>query len=969
MSEQALEVGDLLLVQRGQEQYNMDAADKSNLLDTDQMLVQRDGINYRVDASAVKGSGITAPFIEGVTLTNADLVTTRFTDESFPIEIICDDTIPASTLALTAKCEGALFDSAVISPPIVSQSPDYTQITFGGTGDLAKFPQGTPVKMVTQVGEDAVITSVTDEIETVGLDLANISTAFIKQEGVDLSIDLSTYDSDVPVYILTILSGSKGSTGSSQTPGQTYPSPGGAGGAAGNLFIRSTTVGDLGANQIVLDGINTYGGTQVGTGGGGDTNATITGDVSFPGLTITAGVKGSTGYLSNSNPGNPTDSPGEGGKGGGGGFKLAFDSATDITAGNFEVLIDTEAKGEKGQIGQVYNSGGGGGEGGEGYGGGGGGGGGGKDQPAPGGVGGEGNPGLHLVLIPEIATTLKFPTNNQLRNFNPGDEVQLSTEGGPAVKVLVSNTFDNVMSVTGGSWTGTDGSFQSQEGYDNETNVSCTKQGFGTLDFVVNNVANILDSNGQWLPDYIMAPVDPVIVDVSRVYLKIAGDSDNPTVIGMDSAKQPPFKLTTKTPVLKFPSLFASGNTPDEDLKFPANLSITVTQENSIGSYEKNSEPVYPVNPVVEGGSSQIKEVDNNNLIFLDSTNFELLVGKSLTMINLDGTIAKDTFSSSNVTSASIFTSPDYSLTRSGWCNSPTGMSFTETKGDFDNSTETNQSWNSNGGWNSSPNAGSWGVNYAFNSYEGGGIGTESSTVKVKFTATYGQPREGKYQFNDEGWIYVWNQNDQNIGGNAGFGPREVEYTGKVTSFKLDFQQGGGTGGGIGGGVYYFMVDGELLVGVENYTDIGLTDGTNLGRFVIGANVSQASGAKGVVRNIDTANNTVRIDNEEGAPAFVLNEPLICELTGTGVANSVDEETNIIQIGNSNGQWVAGYCAGSIDTKLFTNNPGDVERFNELSAAMDNYESAVQVRKEQRRAVIAGLSTKEQSLFYEEKSN
>ena len=905
-----------------------------------------------------------APFINEVILTEDNNFTTRYTDETFPITIDAEEAIPGPTISLTAKCEGAIFDSEVISPNIVSQSADQTQLTFAGAGDLDKFPQGTPVKMVLSTGADAIITSTTDTIGSVGLALNNFSTLFIKYEEVDTVLNLSSYAPDIAVYILTIIKGEDGAAGS-RNSNSSQNTPGGAGGIGGDLYITRTTTGALG-DTLTLNGVNTVGGTKVGTGGAFPSSTSqpaIIGDVSFPGLLITTGANGGGGDTPNWN-GNENDRVGEGGGGGGGGFVVAYDSSTDISNGQILELLfgTTTPTGRQGGRGQDNNSGGGGGSGGYGYGGGGGGGGGGKDNGGPGGYGGEASKALQVVLIPEIATTLSFATNNQLENFNSGDVVQESTAGGADVRVVTSNAFDNILSVSGGTWLGSDGSSQSQSGYTQETTASITKQGFGTFDFVTNNVATLTGSNGEWLAGYIMAPVDPVLAEVSRVYLKLAGSSDNPTVTGMASAPQTPFKITTQTPVLTFPGLFASGNPPDVDLKFPSCLSVTVTMENSIGSYEKVSEPVCPINPITTGGTSAIGSVNGTQLTFLDSTNFELVSGKKLTMINLDGTIAKDTFSSSNVTSATIVTTPDYSLTRSGFVNAPTGQRpVVDTKEDFDNLRTTPQSWSSNGSWTGGDGAGSCGMNYDFSSYP---LGTADSTWYFNF-ATNGSMahREGEVNINNTGWRYMWNQNDQNIGGNAGSSPRGETGTGILTSVNLKFNQGGGVGHAISCSMYYFEINGEVVVGLENYTDIVLTDGTNLGRFVVGANVSQVSGAKGIVRDVDSANNTVRIDNEEGAPAFALNEPLICELTGTGTASTVDEDTNIIQLGNSNGQWVAGYYAAEIDDTLFLNNSTDVAAFGNLKDAMDDYETLVAARVANRNSVIAGLSVSDQALF------
>lgn len=901
-----------------------------------------------------------APFINKVTLTEDDNFTTRYTNETFPITIDSEEAIPSPTTSLSAKCEGAIFDAELMSPAVSAQSADKTQLSFAGNGELDKFPQGTPVKMVQSTGDDAIILTTTDTIQTVGLALNNVATAFVKYDGIDTVLDISTYDPNVDVYILTVIKGVDGTNGDNNVNSY-QQTAGGPGGIGGDMYITRTTTGALG-NSLTLNGIDPVGGTKVGIGGmstGTNTQPSIIGDVSFPGLTITAGSNGQDG-VKGSDDGNPANAPGLGGGKGGGGFKIVYDAATDITNGQLsQVIAATSPNSASGGYGQRNYSGGTGGTGGQGYGSGGGGGGGGKDDNGPGGPGGAAAPALQLVVIPEIATTLAFSTNTGLSSFIPGDVVQTSTNGGPDVTVVTSNSFDNILSVTGGSWLGADSSSQSQAGYTQQTSASITKQGLATFDFVTNNVANVLNNNGQWLPGYHMAPVDPVIAEVARVYLQIGGNSDNPTVTGISSVPQTPFKITTQTPVLTFPSLFASGNTPDEDIKFPACLSVSATMENSIGSYEKNSDSVCPINPITSGGTSAIASVNGSQLTFLDSTNFAVVNGKTLTMINLDGTIAKATFTSSNVTSATITTTPDYSLTRSGSITAPTGQApFNNTKQDFDNDFNTYQSWNSNGSWTSGDGAGSGSMSYDFSSYP---LGTASTTWKLKFTTNGSMSfRTGEYNINNGGWVYMWNKNDQNIGGSGG-GPRELSAQGALTSIGLRFTQGGGVGHGVSVGMAGFQVDDEMVVSLENYTDMNLTDGTNLDRFVVGASVIQASGAKGTVRAVDTGNNTVRVDNLEGT--FALNEPLICELTGTGSANSVDETTNTIQLGNSNGQWIAGYYAAEIDNSLLLSNPADVATFNDLKGAMDNYESLVAARAANRNAVIAGLSASDQALF------
>ena len=908
-------------------------------------------------AQAAKLSAV-APFINEVILTEDDNFTTRYTDETFPITIDSEEAIPAPTTSITAKCEGAIFDAELMSPAVSAQSADKTQLSFAGNGDLDKFPQGTPVKMVQSTGDDAIILTTTDTIQTVGLALNNVATAF-KYEGIDTVLDISTYDPNVDVYILTVIKGVDGTNGDNNVNSY-QQTAGGPGGIGGDMYITRTTTGALG-NSITLNGTDPVGGTKVGIGGmstGSNSQPSITGDVSFPGLKITAGSNGQDGVKGNDD-GNPANAPGLGGGKGGGGFKIVYDADTDITNGQLsQVILETSPNAGSGGYGQRNYSGGTGGTGGKGYGSGGGGGGGGKDDNGPGGPGGAAAPALQLVLIPEIATTLTFPTNTGLSSFIPGDVVQTSTNGGPDVTVVTSNSFDNILSVTGGSWLGTDGSSQSQAGYDEQTSVSITKQGLATFDFVTNNVANVLNNNGQWLPGYHMAPVDPVIAEVARVYLKIGGNSDNPTVTGISSVAQTPFKVTTQTPVLTFPSLFASGNTPDEDIKFPACLSVTATMTNSIGSYEKNSNSVCPINPITSGGTSAIASVNGNELVFLDSTNFDVVSGKTLTMINLDGTIAKATFTSSNVTNATITTTPDYSLTRSGSITAPTGQApFNNTKQDFDNDWNSSQSWSSNGSWTSGDGAGSGSMSYDFSSYP---LGTVDGTWKLKFSTNQSMAfRTGEYNINNEGWEWMWNQNDSSIGGNGG-GNRELSGTGVLTSVNLRFTQGGGVGHGVSVGMSGFQINDEIVVGLENYTDLNLTDGTNLDKFVVGATVWQ-SDAKGTVRAVDTDNNIVRVNNLEGT--FALNEPLICELTGTGIANSVDETTNTIQLNNSNGQWVAGYYAAENTNTLLLSNPADVATFNDLKGAMDDYDSLVAARTAKRKAVIAGLSDSDQALF------
>ena len=63
--------GDLLLVNRGGVNYQIDFDDMSTLQDTDLLLVNRGGVNYQVEAQHVStGSGIILPEVEVLTPLN-----------------------------------------------------------------------------------------------------------------------------------------------------------------------------------------------------------------------------------------------------------------------------------------------------------------------------------------------------------------------------------------------------------------------------------------------------------------------------------------------------------------------------------------------------------------------------------------------------------------------------------------------------------------------------------------------------------------------------------------------------------------------------------------------------------------------------------------------------------------------------------------------------------------------------------
>ena len=113
-----LKDGDLLLVSRDGEEFQVKSEDMSNLLDTDLFWVQRDGVDYSVTADQVNtGGDITPPDIQGATLTENSPGGDRFTNSSFTTTIAyIEQGFPTPVVGMKAKVSGALSINGETSP-------------------------------------------------------------------------------------------------------------------------------------------------------------------------------------------------------------------------------------------------------------------------------------------------------------------------------------------------------------------------------------------------------------------------------------------------------------------------------------------------------------------------------------------------------------------------------------------------------------------------------------------------------------------------------------------------------------------------------------------------------------------------------------------------------------------------------------------------------------------------------------
>jgi len=287
------------------------------------------------------------------------------------------------------------------------------QLTLTGDKDLVNFDSGDSIRQT--------YSPLTSPIIQIG-NVDKIDVEVLTTSG--STFDVSKFPDESILKILVIGDGAAGREGGGSSNGD--PSGGGGnGGDAGDVYYRSITVADYIAaygNDITFDGTNNFGGETVINGGDGGpatgyrgqgqsgteaspTSALETLAADYPGILFSFGAAGS---------GGASRTGGGGGSGGGGGVVLQTDNANAPDPDGISSIEPSPSGGE----GSRFSDSGYGGSGGTGWGAGGGGGGGRRAGIIPGGAGA---PGLAIIYVDFVNTSLSLTSNKDLATLRPRD--------------------------------------------------------------------------------------------------------------------------------------------------------------------------------------------------------------------------------------------------------------------------------------------------------------------------------------------------------------------------------------------------------------------------------------------------------------------------------------------------------------------------------------------------------------------
>jgi len=173
------------------------------------------------------------------------------------------------------------------------------------------------------------------------------------------------------------------------------------------------------------------------------------------------------------------------------------------------------------------------------------------------------------------------PFNNTYRNFKIDGNfitvIDLNTLDYSIEVTNISDIANNKLTVAGGSWNNGD---------------TITKDISGTGNILESNpqtnTITLTNSNDEWVAGYyVQTPEKPAIAQ--NGYL-IFGSNGN--VTGVTLTPQPAVIMAEANPILKFPALFGTGQTPDTELPYPTSLQTVITAKNTFVNGQVNSSTV-----------------------------------------------------------------------------------------------------------------------------------------------------------------------------------------------------------------------------------------------------------------------------------------------------------------------------------------------------------------------------------------
>lgn len=170
------------------------------------------------------------------------------------------------------------------------------------------------------------------------------------------------------------------------------------------------------------------------------------------------------------------------------------------------------------------------------------------------------------------------PFNNTYRNFKVDGNfitvVDLNTLDYSVEVTNVSNIANNKVTVSGGSW-------------NNGDTITKNISGTGTISNAnpSNNTITLANSNNQWVAGYyVQTPEKPAIAQTGYLVFGSGGD-----VTGVTLAPQPAVVMLAANPILKFPAVFGTGQSPDTEMPYPTSLQTTITARNNFTDGTENS--------------------------------------------------------------------------------------------------------------------------------------------------------------------------------------------------------------------------------------------------------------------------------------------------------------------------------------------------------------------------------------------
>ncbi len=185
---------------------------------------------------------------------------------------------------------------------------------------------------------------------------------------------------------------------------------------------------------------------------------------------------------------------------------------------------------------------------------------------------------------------------NKIRVENAGKDnlaVNHFLRNGVLYQISTSLTESGETSVTGGPYTA-EGTFLEADG----TEVSLSA------------------SSGRWIADnkagipFSFVPATPIVGTADQVWGNLQIINDKAQVIGIQRDDPGFLNVTNKDYSVQFPSVFATGQEPDDDLPLGTAISVIVKAENSAGASVKESNTLLPQVPNPDGAAGPITDVE-----------------------------------------------------------------------------------------------------------------------------------------------------------------------------------------------------------------------------------------------------------------------------------------------------------------------------------------------------------------------